>query len=200
MNVGILGGTFDPPHNGHLLIAHAARRALGLTRIVFIPAKQPPHKLHETVSPLADRLAMLELALQAHPEFVISLVEVERAGPSYTVDTLRELRRAVPPPAEIFFIMGMDSLENLPTWREPQAIVQLCKLAVLKRPGYAVDWDALEAKAPGVRDRVVLIAAPETDVSASQIRERAAAGGSLEGLVPPAVAAYIRAQHLYQTE
>lgn len=200
MNVGILGGTFDPPHNGHLLIAHAARRALGLTRIVFIPAKQPPHKLNETVSPLADRLAMLELALQAHPEFVISLVEVERAGPSYTVDTLRELRRAVPPPAEIFFIMGMDSLENLPTWREPQAIVQLCKLAVLKRPGYAVDWDALEAKVPGVRDRVVLIAAPETDVSASQIRARAAEGGSLEGLVPPAVAAYIRAQHLYQTE
>ncbi len=198
MRLGILGGTFDPPHNGHLQLAEAALLALELTQVVFIPAKQPPHKLNDTISPLDVRVALLECALRDHPEFVISLIEAERSGPSYTVDTLRELRRGLAPTDEIFFIMGLDSLKNFPTWYQPAEIVKLAKLAVLRRPGYDVDLDALEEKVPGVTAAVVFIHSPEMDVSASEIRERVANDESLAGLAPPAVAAYIREHNLYQ--
>lgn len=197
MRLGILGGTFDPPHNGHLLIAQATRRALELARVIFMPAHQPPHKMDEHVSPLADRLAMLRLAVDDLPQFEISLLEVERQGPSYTVDTLRELRRDLGERAELYFIMGMDSLANFATWHQPAEIVKLAKLAVLSRPGYAADLDALEARVPGVKNSVVFVDAPETDVSASEIRARAAAGESIRSLVPPAVADYIERHQLY---
>lgn len=197
MNLGILGGTFDPPHNGHLQIAAAAQSALQLAQIVFIPAGQPPHKLDEPVSPLAVRVAMLELALDANPDFAISLLEAERAGPSYTVDTLRALR-AVLEHDEIYFIMGMDSLQNLPTWHQPQEIVKLCKLAVLRRPGYGIDLDALEQRVPGVKKSVVMIPAPEIDIAAREIRERVRRGEPIGDLVPPPVADYIAAHSLYR--
>lgn len=198
MKYGLLGGTFDPPHNGHLQIAAYAQVALGLAEIVFMPAPQPPHKLDDPVSPLDLRVAMLELALEPCPDFVISLLEAERTGPSYSVDTLRELRATMGDDDEIFFIMGMDSLQNLPTWYRPEEIVKLCKLAVLKRQGYGVDLDALEARVPGVTASVVMIDAPEIDVSASEIRDRVRRGKSIQDLVPPTVAAYIHAHHLYQ--
>lgn len=203
MRLGILGGTFDPPHNGHLQIAHAARDALELTQTVFIPAKQPPHKQDDAggdldpVSSLESRLAMLRLALRPHPEFVISLLEVERDGLSYTVDTLRELRRESPD-ADIFFIMGMDSLVNLPTWHQPQEIVKLAKLAVFTRAGYHLDISALERQVPGVSAAVVMVPAPEVDISSTEIRERVRRGKSIRGLVPPAVANYIKQHQLYK--
>lgn len=197
MKLGILGGTFDPPHNGHLQIAAAAQDALRLAQIVFMPARQPPHKLDEPVSPLADRVAMLELALGEHPDFVISLLEAKRAGPSYTVDTLRELR-AVLAQDEIYFIMGMDSLQNLPSWYQPQEIVKLCKLAVLRRPGYGIDLDVLEQQVPGVKTSVVMIPAPEIEISASEIRDLVCRGESIRDLVPPLVADYIAAHSLYR--
>ncbi len=198
MKIGILGGTFDPPHYGHLELAEAAQRQLRLAQIVFMPAPQPPHKLGEDISPLATRVAMLERALRGNPAFVISLLEAERAGPSYTVDTLRELHHDLPPRTEIFFLMGMDSLQNFPTWHLPQAIVKLCKLAVLKRPGYFVDLNALEEKIPGVKRAVVFIPAPESAISASAIRARVARGESVAALVPPAVAEYIAQRQLYR--
>lgn len=204
MKLGIFGGTFDPPHNGHLKIAHAAREALGLAQVVFIPARQPPHKLgvgnggsEEPVSPLESRLAMLELALSNHPEYVISLLEVERGGISYTVDTLRELRREAPD-ADIFFIMGMDSLVNLPTWHQPLEIVKLCRLAVLRRNGFPLDLEALERQVPGVTSAVVMIPAPEIDISSSEIRARARRGEPIQGLVPELVAEYIEQHQLYK--
>lgn len=203
MRLGILGGTFDPPHNGHLQIAHAARDALELAHIVFLPAKQPPHKQDDAdgdldpVSPLEARLAMLRLALRPHPEFVISLLEVERDGLSYTVDTLRELRRDSPD-ADIFFIMGMDSLVNLPTWHQPREIVKLGKLAVLNRPGYQLDLDALERQVPGVSAALVMVPAPKVDISSTDIRSRVRRDKSIRGLVPPAVANYIQQHHLYK--
>jgi nicotinate-nucleotide adenylyltransferase len=200
MKIGILGGTFDPPHNGHLQLAEAAQRQLRLAQIVFMPAPQPPHKLDDSISPLNVRITMLECALRDQPTFVISLLEAERAGPSYTVDTLRQLRHALPPRAQIFFIMGLDSLQNLPTWHQPQAIVKLCKLAVLKRPGYFVELDALEAKIPGIKRAVVFIHAPENAISASEIRARAARGETLDGMVPRAVAKYIARHRLYQAQ
>lgn len=198
MRLGILGGTFDPPHNGHLLIATEAQKRLQLAQVLFIPAKLPPHKLDEPISPLDMRVAMLERALRGKPSFVISMIEAQRPGPSYTVDTLRALRRDLSPSAEIFFIMGMDSLQNFATWHQPTEIVKLCKLAVMKRPGFEVDLDALEQQVPGVKASVVFIRAPEVDISASEIRERVRRGESLHDLVPPAVAEYIRKHHLYQ--
>lgn len=198
MNIGILGGTFDPPHNGHLVLAEAALRQLQLAQVVFMPAKQPPHKLDDPISPLGTRVAMLELALRGKTAFVISLLEAERPGPSYTVDTLREMRRDLPAQTQIFFIMGLDSLQNLPTWHQPQEIVKLCKLAVLKRPGYFADLDVLEQEIPGVKRAVHFVSAPEIGISASDIRARAARGGPLDGLVPRAVAAYIDQHHLYR--
>jgi nicotinate-nucleotide adenylyltransferase len=204
MKLGILGGTFDPPHNGHLRIARAAQDALGLAQIVFIPAKLPPHKLvvedgglEDPVSPPETRFAMLKLALRDHPDFVISMLEAERDGPSYTVDTLRELCRETPG-ADVFFIMGMDSLVNLPTWHQPQEIVKLCKLAVLKRPGYQVDLDRLEFQVPGVTSAVVMVPAPEIDLSSTEIRARVRRGEPIRELVPTAVADYIEQHQLYK--
>lgn len=198
MRIGILGGTFDPPHNGHLIIAAEARRALDLARVYFIPARQPPHKLDQRISPLEDRLAMLRLAVDEHPFFPISLVEVNRPGPSYTVDTLRELRREFLPSTELYFIEGMDSLAALPTWHRPQELIQLCYLAVLKRPGYEADLEALERHVPGVRARVVFIPAPEIEISSHEIQARCRAGQSLHDFVPLAVEQYIVEHRLYE--
>lgn len=198
MKFGILGGTFDPPHNGHLQIAEAAQRALQLDHVVFMPAKQPPHKLDDPISPLETRVALLQCALQDHPQFVISMLEAERPGPSYTVDTLRELRAELPSDAELYFIMGMDSLVNLPTWHQPQEIVKLSKLAVAQRPGFHVDLNALDVQVPGAKKSVVLIPALETDISATEIRDRVQHNQSIRALVPPAVADYIEQHNLYQ--
>lgn len=197
MKLGILGGTFDPPHNGHLQLAQEAARALQLARVVFIPAKQPPHKLDDPVSPLKTRVAMLERALEGHPDFVVSMIEAKRPGPSYTVDTLRELRRELGPDAVIYFIMGEDSLVNLATWNQPQEIVRLAHLVVLQRPGYDLDLDALEHKVPGVKASVVLVQAPELDISSSDIRRRVRRGTSIRKLVPAAVEDYIKQHQLY---
>lgn len=198
MRLGVFGGTFDPPHNGHLQTAAAAQHALGLDQVVFIPAKQPPHKLDDPVSPLETRLTMLELALLEHPFFVISLIEVERQGPSFTVDTLRALRQQMAFHAEIFFIMGEDSLVNFPTWKEPHEIVKLCKLAVLQRPGYDVDLERLELQVRGVKQNTVMIRAPEIDISSRELRERVARREPIREFVPPLVADYIEVYKLYR--
>ncbi len=198
MRIGILGGTFDPPHFGHLAIAQEAQENLGLDRVYFVPAPEPPHKFGEPVTPFAERLEMLRLALAGQPSFTISLVEANRPGPSYTTDTLSELRRDFPSGTELFFIMGMDSLEELPTWHEPQELVRLARLAVLRRPGYKVDLDALENQVPGVKASTVLIPAPELGISSTDIKARVRAGRPIDALVPPAVAEYIREHHLYE--
>jgi nicotinate-nucleotide adenylyltransferase len=197
MKLGILGGTFDPPHNGHLQIAAAAQAALELEQIVFMPARQPPHKLDDAVSPLETRVALLELALLERPAFVISLLEAHRQGPSYTVDTLRALRAELGGDAEIFFIMGEDSLQDFSTWHQPEEIVKLCKLAVLQRPGYDVNLDELERTVRGVKKNTVMIRAPEVDISSREIRERVARGQAIREFVPPLVADYIESHHLY---
>ncbi len=198
MRIGILGGTFDPPHIGHLIIAEEAREKLELDRVYFIPARQPPHKLGQPVTPLEDRVAMLRLALRYNPFFSLSLIEADRPGPSYTSDTLRELRADFPPETGLFFIMGMDSLEQLPTWHEPREIVALCMLAVLGRPGYTADLEALEQQIPGIKSRVVFIPAPEIELSSSELEARIRAGQSVRYLVPDGVPDYITEHHLYQ--
>ncbi len=198
MRIGILGGTFDPPHIGHLVIAEATRAQLALAKVYFVPARQPPHKLGEKVTPLEDRLAMLQLALGNKPHLAISLVEANRPGPSYTLDTIRELQNEFPAATELYFIMGLDSLRDLPTWHEPRELIELCRLAVLRRPGYSADLDELEKKIPGLRARVVFIPAPELEISSSDLQELVREGKSIEDMVSPDVAAYIREHHLYE--
>jgi nicotinate-nucleotide adenylyltransferase len=197
VRIGILGGTFDPPHIGHLVIAEEARVKLALAKVYFVPARQPPHKMGEPVSPLQDRVAMLRLALDTSPFFVLSLVEANRPGPSYTVDTIRQLHKEFPPATELFFIMGMDSLAELPTWHKPSDLIEMCHLAVLRRPGYSADMEELEKKIPGIKSRVLFIPAPELEISSSDLQGRVRQGLSIQYMVPDGVANYIVQHHLY---
>jgi nicotinate-nucleotide adenylyltransferase len=194
--IGVFGGTFDPVHNGHLHIACAIRLGLGLDRVVWVPAGRPPHKHGQIVSADHDRLAMLRLALSGSPWDEISTVELERAGPSYTADTLDLLRERLAP-AKIYFLMGEDSLRDLPTWRDPRRILNNAEIAVAGRPGVEANLENLYAALPGLRGRLRVVPIDELAVSSSEIRDRAAAGKSIAGLVPDAVAAYITQHGLY---
>src|SRR5579883_1986053 len=135
--IGILGGTFDPVHYAHLAIAEEVYCALHLTRVLFVPAGQPPHKLGEPITPAEHRVAMLELAIRPNPHFSLSLVDIERDGPSYTVDTLRLLRNELGADADLYFVIGGDSLRDLPTWYDPVGILDQATIVALMRPGYA---------------------------------------------------------------
>jgi nicotinate-nucleotide adenylyltransferase len=194
--IGVLGGTFDPVHVGHLHIAETVRNALGLDRIIWVPAGRPPHKTGQIISSDEDRLAMLRLALADSPRDEISLVDMNRSGPSYTADTLEALNVEFSP-AQLIFLMGEDSLRDLPTWHEPERIIRAAELAVVGRPGVDADLETVARAVPAVRGRVHLIPSAEVAVSSSDIRRGVRAGESIHGLVPPAVEAYIRAHHLY---
>jgi nicotinate-nucleotide adenylyltransferase len=199
--IGVLGGTFDPIHNGHLGIADAACRELGLARVLFVPARDPWLKGRVDVMPSCDRVEMLKLAISGNPRYAISRVDLQREGPSYTVDTLSDLRRELGASAELYFILGMDAMGDLPEWREPDRIVQMCRLVVAKRPGVdIIDLKALEARLPGISGRVVVIDNDLYDINSTGIRRLVAAGRSISGLVPDAVARYIRENGLYVKE
>lgn len=188
---GILGGTFDPPHNAHLELARRARDQLRLDRVLWVPAGEPWRKAGQPVSPAPDRVAMVRLAIAGEPAFELSSIEVDRPGPSYTVETLEELRRREPD-AELVLLLGRDALDDLPNWHEPERLVTLATLAVASRG----EGDAAAAPPPGAG--IVEIEMPRMDVSATELRRRAAAGERLRGLVPEAVEAYIRERQLYR--
>ena len=194
--VGVLGGTFDPVHVGHLHIATTVRDALGLDRIVWVPAGRPPHKSGQIISSDEDRLAMLRLALAGSPDDEISLIDVNRAGPSYTADTLEALNTQFAP-AKLIFLMGEDSLRDLPTWHDPDRILRAAELAVVGRPGIDADLETVAHAVPAVRGRVHLIPSAEVAVSSSDIRRRVRSGESIHGLVPQAVEDYIQVHGLY---
>lgn len=196
--VGVFGGTFDPIHVAHLAVAESARDALGLERVLFIPAGEPPHKPGRPISPAVDRLAMVELAIAGNPLFEASRLELDRSGPSFTVDTLAGLAEGT---ADLWLILSAEAFAGLPTWREPRRVVSLARLGVAPRDGYpdAVP-DALEAEVPGVAARTVVLDGPRLKLSSSTLRTRAAAGRSLRYLVPDAVAAYIGDHALYRAE
>ena len=196
-SVGLLGGTFDPIHHGHLAIAEDAREALGLERVLFVPAASPPHKPGRPVTDPDDRLAMVRLAVASNPAFAVSEVEVARGGTSYTVETLVVLRHAGI--ADPWFILSEEALAGFPTWREPERILDLCRLAVVPRAGtegLGAAW--VDARFPGRVSRVRFLPGPLLPISGSVVRRRAAAGRSVRYLVPEAVAAYIADKHLYQ--
>lgn len=196
--LGVLGGTFDPPHYGHLSLADTARVQLRLERVLFAPAGQPPHKPGDRPSPVAQRVALLEAALAdaGEPAFVLSRVDLDRPGPHYTVEALTALREAYPA-AQVWFLIGSDSLADLPRWRDPARIIALARLAVLARPGSAPDLDQLSTAVPRLRQRVDWLPGPPLDLSSSALRARAHQGLPLRYLVPPSVEAYVHEHGLY---
>ena len=200
MNIGVFGGTFDPIHNGHLIVAEETRARLNLAEVLFVPAGQPWLRMNSPISAVEHRLQMVRLAIGDKPCFTLSTVEVERAGPSYTVDTIAELKGQLQVKGELFFILGWDSLAELPKWREPSRLIKMCYLVAVPRPGYSPpDLKFMEATVPGLAQRVILLDTPEVDISASGIRKRAAQGLSISHLVPEPVERYIREHGLYTT-
>ena len=201
MNIGVMGGTFDPIHIGHLVVAEEVTTRLNLAEVLFVPAGQPWLKPDIPVSAAEDRVEMVRLAIANKPHFKLSTMEIERAGPSYTVDTIAELLGRLGAGDELFFILGWDSLAELPKWKEPSRLIKMCRLVAVPRPGYsAPDLNSLEAIIPGLSQRVMLMEKPEVDISASEIRSRVARGLSIHHLVPEPVESYIRQHRLYITQ
>jgi nicotinate-nucleotide adenylyltransferase len=203
--LAMFGGTFDPIHVAHLAVAEAARDSLGLAAVRFIPAGEPPHKRGRRITPASHRLAMVGLAIADNPGFEVSTIEIEREGPSYTVDTLEALRAerlAAGLDPRLALLISSEAFAELPTWREPARIVELATIVVAPRDGYADATDAaraeLERAIPGAPLRVVVLDGPRMRLSASELRARAAAGRSVRYLVPDAVAAYIGDHALYR--
>jgi nicotinate-nucleotide adenylyltransferase len=195
MNIGILGGTFDPVHVAHLVLAEQARDQLTLDQVLFIPAGDPWRKSHRAITPAQHRLAMLRLAIEGNDAFAISDIELHREGPTYTADTLEALAGERLDDA-FWFILGADALADLPNWREPERIVKHAMLAVARRDGREVD--AAELNIPALAGRLQLFTCPRLAISSTEIRGRVVAGRSIRYLVPDAVAAYIEQHNLYR--
>ncbi|MCD6453430.1 MAG: nicotinate-nucleotide adenylyltransferase [Dehalococcoidales bacterium] len=197
MNIGVLGGTFDPIHNGHLRIASEVKARLKLAEIWLVPAACPQLKPASPIS-AEHRLHMVQLAITDIPYCRLSTLEIARGGASYTVDTITELRLKLGPGDELFFILGWDNLAQLPRWHEPSQLVKMCHLVVVPRPGYTLpNVELLEAAVPGLARSIILLDLPWIDISASEVRNRVAQGLSIEHLVPEVVARYIRENGLY---
>ena len=194
--IGIFGGTFDPVHVGHLIIAAECLHVLGLQRVAFVPSGNPPHKPDQLLSAHADRLAMLELAIFERPNLVVDPIEFERPGPSFTVETLRELRKR-DKESDFVFIMGADSLRELHLWRDPGGIIEQAEIAVARRPGVAIDLVDVERRVPGASARVHIVDVPLIGVSSSDIRRRVAAAEPISFQMPWKVETYIRERRLY---
>jgi nicotinate-nucleotide adenylyltransferase len=196
--IAILGGTFDPIHIGHLILADQACDQLGLSLVYIVPVGNPPHKQGRQLASEEDRLRMIELAIAGNPVFKVSRVDIDRPGPQYTLDTVRIFRQQMPPDGELYFLMGYDSLAELPTWYRPQEFVAACHLVALTRYNVPIDWLDLETALPGIRERVTLLDMPEVEISSHQIQERVQAGSSIRYLVPDAVRTYIMEHALYK--
>jgi nicotinate-nucleotide adenylyltransferase len=198
LRIGVMGGTFDPLHYGHLVLAENGRAQLDLDRVLFILAGQPPHKPGQPITSIHHRVAMVEAAIADAPAFVLSRVDMDRPGPHYTVDTLALLQQANPG-AALFFLIGSDSLCQFLSWRDPGGIVGQARLAVMQRSGYEPDLEALERGMPGLCERIIWLDAPCLDIAATDLRRRARNELPLRYLVPPPVEAYIRRHRLYES-
>jgi nicotinate-nucleotide adenylyltransferase len=201
---GILGGTFDPPHYGHLVLAQEAHVRLGLERVWFVPTGAPPHKPGQLITEARHRLAMVSRAIAGNERFALSEIEVEHPGPSYTVETLHALREHWGPRAWLCLILGWDMLISLPEWHDPEGVLAgTDQVVAAHRPGYCdsgKDLDTLEARFPGLLQKLALLPAPQLELAATSIRERVALGLPIRYLVPDAVVAYVERQGLYRPE
>jgi nicotinate-nucleotide adenylyltransferase len=210
--IAVFGGSFNPVHYGHLLLADEIVELVGVDRVLFVPAAQPPHKPAAHLAPAADRFAMVRLAIEGHPRLAVSDVELRRAGPSYTVDTVEELRRTGD---ELFLLVGSETFLDLLTWREPARIAQLARLVIVPRAGSAFDTESAAAQkvlreigvtggfltaagGPPPPRGVIVAHAPSLPISASDLRRRVREGRSLAYRLPPAVVDYIAARALYR--
>ncbi|MEE9583150.1 MAG: nicotinate-nucleotide adenylyltransferase [Dehalococcoidales bacterium] len=201
MDIGVLGGTFDPVHLGHLVVAEEVTARLGLAGVLFVPAGKPWLKANTGISAAEHRVQMVRLAISGKPGLRLSTMEVERAGPSYAVDTIKALKGRLGAGDELFFILGWDNLIDLPRWHQPRQLISMCRLVAVPRIGSPLpDLDALETKIPGLSQRVVMLDKPQIDISASVIRERVRRGLSINRLVPERVEKYIREQGLYDVK
>jgi nicotinate-nucleotide adenylyltransferase len=199
LKIGLMGGTFDPIHLGHLRAAENAREALGLDEVAFVPAGSPPHR-RGPLSPALDRYAMVCLATAAHPAFVASDLELRRQGPSYTADTVKALREERPRDS-VVLIVGSDTFPEMTSWREPESLFALCSVAVVPRPGESGEPPRASQPAPDHLPSSVGVAfleQPSLPVSGTEIRRRVREGRSIRYLVPEAVAEYIRKRGLYR--
>jgi nicotinate-nucleotide adenylyltransferase len=198
LNIGVLGGTFDPIHRVHLMIAEEARTRLDLSEVLFVPAAKTPLKEDVSISSVKHRVQMVLLAIAGYPYFKLSTIEIDRPGISYTVDTISGLHSKLGNEDELYFIIGCDSLNQLPRWKEPSRIIEMCRLVAVPRPGCSFDdTDALDRVIPGLSRKLILLDKPEVDISATEIRDRVARGLSISHLVPEPVEEYIKKHKLY---
>ena len=201
--LGLMGGTFDPIHLGHLAIAEAARETLGLERVLFLPAGVPPHKPDSVTASAGDRLAMVELAIAGNPAFELSRLDVDRAGPSYTADSVRLVaaaERASGREPDVVLVMSAETFADLPGWHEPARLLADARVAVVPRDGHPVPEPAwIAAHFPGQAERILVLDGPRLGISSTAIRERVRAGRSIRYLVPEAVERYIVDHGLYRS-
>lgn len=198
MRLGIFGGTFDPPHHGHLILAAECYDQLSLDRLLFVLTPDPPHKQGRYISPISDRLAMVEAAIARDPVFELSRIDIDRPPPHYAVDTLALLAEQHPG-AELIYLMGSDSLVDLPTWHAPHRFVLACdEIGVMCRPGEEIDLVELESQLPGIQEKVRFVQAPLLEISSSEIRRRASAGRHYRHYLPEPVYELILSRGLYK--
>lgn len=191
--LGILGGTFDPIHSGHLILAEQLKEELKLQKVIFIPSANPPHKENYFVSSAKDRLKMVKIAIRDNPDFLISDIELKREGKSYTIDTLTQLKKLYKDYG-LFFLLGSDAIDELPTWKEPDKIFQKVKVVVALRPGF----NRIDPENRFVR-RSLVVPINGLNISSTQIREKIRIGKSIRYLVPPGVEKFIRSKRLYRS-
>lgn len=201
MKLGVFGGTFDPVHNGHLIVAEHVRTKIGLASVLFVPAGQPWFKEGQTVADAKHRLEMTRLATADKVHFAVSDMEVRREGPTYTIDTLMDLRERMGEGVEMFLILGIDALNELHRWRRPGDVLDMATLVAVARPGAeTLDPSALDSIRDGASDEVVIVDGPLIDISAADIRRRMSEGLSVRGIIPRAVEEYADRHGLYEEE
>ena len=197
--IGIMGGTFDPIHVGHLMTAEAVRDEFGLDKVLFIPAAVPPHKLDQQVTDARHRYLMTVLATTSNPHFDVSSIEMDRPGPSYTIDTIYELRRQYGENTDLFFITGADAIAEIPTWDRIEELLGLCQFIAATRPGLLPNVDNIKEYFGELGSaRIHRLETPELEISSTNIRDRLKRGFSIKYIVPPAVEDYIYKEGLYK--
>ena len=197
MRIAIFGGSFDPPHIGHLILAEEAIHQLQLAQVLWVLTPINPLKNHQPITSLEHRLVMLELATARNPKFEISNLEINRPGPQYTLETL-QLLKDPEPESNLILLLGGDSLRDLPNWREPLEILRIChQVGVMRRPGDRVDLSHLESQLPGISEKIAFIDAPLLEIAAREIRQRIKDGAPYQYYLRPSVFDYIRREKLY---
>ncbi len=201
LNIGLMGGTFDPIHMGHLVTAEEARQQFDLNYVVFVPAGTPPHKDEKTVSLPEHRYLMTSLAVMSNPSFFVSRLEIDAVGPTYTIDTVRHFAFGDDSGPELFFITGADAILEIFTWKDYEKLLHLATFIAVSRPGYSLDhfYETLDRTAPNMRHKVHLLEIPALAVSSTFIRERVTLSKTIKYLTPEPVEQYIRKHGLYRT-